>query len=165
MPKGPAARAKDPVAHPLPAVLTGVGSINVRIGKQPAWRGIGALAAPPLLSAKQAADAAIDAARVATIATIGTPAFPAAKAAEETVKATTAAAMGATVLAAAGTADVHTCSTPLPLPPHGPGVVVNGSASVRINGLPACRLGDTIVEAVGPPNTIAGGEPTVRIGG
>ena len=52
-----------------------------------------------------------------------------------------------------------------PLPPHGPGVVVNGSQTVLINNLAACRAGDTIVEAVGPPNVIVMGLPTVIIGG
>ncbi len=165
MPKGFAARVGDPVSHPAPPVLSGAGSPNVFIGKQPAWRGMLAAAAPGLLAAKQSADAAIQAAEVATLATLGTPAYPAAKATEEALKAATAAAMGATVMAAAGTADMHMCSTPLPIPPHGPGVVINGSATVRINGLPACRAGDTIVEAVGPPNSIANGAPSVTIGG
>lgn len=44
-------------------------------------------------------------------------------------------------------------------------MVVDGSQTVLINGLPACRMGDTIIEAVGPPNKIAMGEPTVIIGG
>ena len=39
-----------------------------------------------------------------------------------------------------------------------------GSASVLVNGFPAARVGDTIVES-GPPNTIVTGEPTVMIGG
>jgi uncharacterized Zn-binding protein involved in type VI secretion len=43
--------------------------------------------------------------------------------------------------------------------------VIDGSATVLINNLPACRLGDTIIEAVGPPNKIVMGEPTVIIGG
>jgi uncharacterized Zn-binding protein involved in type VI secretion len=34
-----------------------------------------------------------------------------------------------------------------------------------INNLPACRLGDTVLEAVGPPNKIVKGEMTVIIGG
>lgn len=165
MPKGPAARVGDPVGHPAPPLLTGGGSPNVFIGKRPAWRGMLTPAAPGLLSAKQSADAAIQAAEAATLAAAGTPGFPAAKAAEEALKATTASMMGATVMAAAGAADLHSCSTPLPLPPHGPGVVIDGSATVRINGLPACRAGDTIVEAVGPPNKIAAGESAVVIGG
>ena len=44
-------------------------------------------------------------------------------------------------------------------------VVVDGSTTVFINKLPACRVGDTIVEAIGPPNKIAMGCPTVIIGG
>lgn len=165
MPKGPAARVGDPVSHPAPPLLSGAGSPNVFIGKLPAWRGMLAAGAPGLLSAKQSADAAIQAAEAVTLANLGTPAFPAAKAAEEALKAATAAAMSVTVLAAAGAADTHMCATPLPIPPHGPGVVIDGSATVRINGLPACRAGDTIVEAVGPPNSIASGAPNVTIGG
>jgi uncharacterized Zn-binding protein involved in type VI secretion len=53
----------------------------------------------------------------------------------------------------------------LPIPPHGPGVVVDGSQTVLVNGLPLCRQGDTIVEPVGPPNKIAMGLPTVLVGG
>lgn len=165
MPKGPAARVGDPVSHPAPPILTGVGSVNVMIGKRPAWRGMLLAGAPALQSAKQSADAVIQAAEAATMAAAGTPGYPAAKAAEESIKASTAATMASTITAAAGAADMHTCSTPLPIPPHGPGVVINGSATVRINGLPACRMGDTIVEAVGPPNTIANGEARVIIGG
>lgn len=165
MPKGPAARVGDPVAHPAPPVLTGPGSPNVFIGKHPAWRGILAAGAPGLLSAKQSADTAIKAAEAATLAATGTPGLPAAKTAEETLKSSTAISMGSVVTASAGSADLHNCATPLPIPPHGPGVVVDGSATVRINGLPACRQGDTIVEAVGPPNKITAGDPTVIIGG
>src|SRR5260370_651877 len=52
-----------------------------------------------------------------------------------------------------------------PLPPaHGPAVVIDGSRNVLSNNLPACRMGDTIAEAVGPPNKIAKGEFTVIIG-
>jgi len=50
------------------------------------------------------------------------------------------------------------------LVPHVGGVVVKGSSTVIINGLPAARIGDTISE-VGPPNFIVSGEPTVIIGG
>ncbi|NJM08735.1 hypothetical protein HC891_24910, partial [Candidatus Gracilibacteria bacterium] len=48
MPKGPAARLGDSVAHPAPPVLTGVGSPTVFIGKRPAWRGVGGAAVGPL---------------------------------------------------------------------------------------------------------------------
>jgi len=104
------------------------------------------------------------AALAATLAAAGTPGLPAAKAAEETTKATAATTMGSTITSAAGGADIHTCATLLPAPPHGPGVVITGSMTVLINNLPACRQGDTILEAVGPPNTISMGLPTVIIG-
>lgn len=161
----PAARITDPVAHPLPPVLTGgPGSPNVFIGGLPAWRGVSAAAAAAITSAKATSDATITTAEAATIAAAGTPGAPAAKATEETTKATAATSMGSTITASAGGADIHTCSTPLPIPPHGPGVVIDGSQTVLINGLSACFLGNTIVEAVGPPNKIVMGCPTVFIG-
>lgn len=60
--------------------------------------------------------------------------------------------------------DIHTC--PLTIGPvsHGSGVVKSGSMTVLINGLPAARMGDVIVEAGGPPNAITSGDPTVIIG-
>lgn len=165
MPQGPAARVADPVAHPLPPVLTpGPGSPNVIIGFMPAWRGVPAAVAASLSSAKATSDATIKAAEAATLAAAGTPGAPAAKAAEEATKATAAATMGSTISSAAGGADIHVCATPLPIPPHGPGVVIDGSPTVIINNLQACRQGDTILEAVGPPNKIAMGCPTVIIG-
>jgi uncharacterized Zn-binding protein involved in type VI secretion len=60
------------------------------------------------------------------------------------------------------TADMHTCPLSSGPVPHVGGVVVMGSFSVLINGLPAARQGDMIVES-GPPNTIAMGCPTVII--
>lgn len=166
MPTGPAARVTDPVAHPLPPTLApGPGSTNVLIGSLPAWRGVPAASAAGLQTAKQASDAAIRTAEKATLAAAGTPAAGAAKAAEESVKAAAAQQMGSAITAAAGGADIHACTTPLPIPPHGPGVVINGSQTVLINNLPACRRGDTVLEAVGPPNTIVEGETRVIIGG
>ena len=161
-----AARITDPVVHPLPPVLTGgPGSPNVLIGFLPAWRGILAAAVPALQAAKQTSDMAIKTAEAATLAAAGTPGLPAAKAAEETAKATAASTMGSMITSVAAGADIHMCATPLPIPPHGPGVVIDGSTTVVINNLPACRMGDTILEAVGPPNKIAMGCPTVLIGG
>jgi uncharacterized Zn-binding protein involved in type VI secretion len=166
MPKGPAARVGDSVAHPAPPLLTGSpGSVSVTIGGLPAWRGMPLAAAGPILQAKQAADAAIQGATAAATAAAGTPGAPAAKAAELATKTAAAAAMSAAISAASGGADVHSCQTPLPPNPHGVGIVVSGSATVTINGLPACRVGDTIVESVGPPNTIVRGAPNVIIGG
>ncbi|MBC5795675.1 MAG: PAAR domain-containing protein [Sphaerospermopsis kisseleviana] len=167
----PAARITDNVAHPLPPVLTGgPGSPNVLIGNLPAWRGIPAAAVAALQSAKQASDTAIQAAEAATKAAAGTPGAPAALAAEQAAKATASATMSSMISAAAassppGMADIHQCATPLPIPPHGPGVVIDGSKTVLINGLPACRMGDTILEALGPTNKIVKGEMTVLIGG
>jgi uncharacterized Zn-binding protein involved in type VI secretion len=166
MPTGPAARVTDLVAHPAPPGLTpGPGSPNVLIGGLPAWRGVSAAAAAAIQAAKQASDATIQAAEAATLAAAGTPGLPAAKAAEEATKAAAAAAMGSTITSMAGGADIHVCATPLPAPPHGPGVVVDGSQTVLINNMSACRQGDTVVEAVGPPNKITKGLQTVIIGG
>lgn len=44
----------------------------------------------------------------------------------------------------------------------GPGVVIDGSATVKINGLPACRSGDTIL-SLGVDNKIINGCQTVII--
>ena len=49
------------------------------------------------------------------------------------------------------------------LKPHFGGVVVNGSTTVKIGGMPAVRQGDQVIEA-GAPNPILKGEPTVLIG-
>lgn len=161
----PAARILDPVNHPLPPVLTGgPGSPNVLIGFKPAWRGVLAAIAAALQAAKKVSDQVIQTAQAATAAAAGTPGLPAAKAAEEAAKASCAAAMGSMITGAAAGADVHVCATPFPIPPHGQGVVIDGSKTVLINFLPACREGDTVLEAIGPPNKIAKGEPTVLIG-
>jgi uncharacterized Zn-binding protein involved in type VI secretion len=161
----PAARITDPVVHPLPPVLTpGPGSLNTLIGFLPAWRAIPAAAAAGLQAAKAASDIALQTAAAATLAAAGTPGAPAAKAAEELVKTQQLAQMSSSIMSAAGGADIHACVTPLPIPPHGPGVVIDGSPTVLINNLPASRMGDTIMEAIGPPNKIAMGCPTVIIG-
>lgn len=165
MPTGPAARVTDPVMHPLPPILSpGPGSIDVFIGFLPAWRGVPAGAAAALSAAKSVSDAAIKTAEAATLAAAGTPGAPAAKAAEEATKAAAAAQMGSMITSMAGGADIHTCGTPLPIPPHGPGVIIDGSPTVLINNLPACRMGDTILEAVGPPNKPVNGCTSVIIG-
>ncbi len=162
----PAARITDNVAHPLPPVLTGgPTAITVTIGFLPAWRGVNPAVAAAMQAAKAVSDTAIKVAEAATVAAAGTPAAPAAKVAEEGVKAAAAAAMGSAISAAAGGSDIHACVTPLPIPPHGPGIVITPSATVMVANFPAARMGDTILEAVGPPNTIVKGEPTVMIGG
>lgn len=60
--------------------------------------------------------------------------------------------------------DFHACPLVTGVVPHVGGVVALGSLTVLIGGLPAARLGDSIVE-VGPPNAIAMGCLTVLIGG
>ncbi len=161
-----AARITDPVIHPLPPILSGgPGSPNVLIGFLPAWRGMPLAAVAAVQAAKQAADTAVQAAEMATKAAAGSPGAPAAFAAEQALKASMLASMGAAISSAAAGADLHTCSTPSPVPPHGPGVVITGSSTVLINNLPAARQGDSILEPLGPPNKIAMGCPTVMIGG
>lgn len=59
--------------------------------------------------------------------------------------------------------DVHVCPLVDGVKPHVGGVVAAGSTSVFIQGFPAARAGDQIVEA-GAPNAIAAGEATVLIG-
>jgi len=105
-------------------------------------------------------------AEASAVAAMGTPAGPAARAAAEAAKAGLQAAMGSAIsAAAAGGTDIHMCAT-MPLTPgHGPGVVVTGSATVMINNMPASRMGDQILEAIGPPDVIVRGEMTVIIGG
>jgi uncharacterized Zn-binding protein involved in type VI secretion len=162
----PAARITDPVAHPLPPMLMpGPGSPQCLIGFLPAWRGIPLAAVAALQAAKGAADAAIQAAEAATKAAAGTPGAPAAYAAEQATKASVLGSMSSAISSASAGADIHACVTPLPVPPHGPGVVINGSATVMIDNLPAARQGNTILEAAGPSNSIAMGCTTVIIGG
>jgi uncharacterized Zn-binding protein involved in type VI secretion len=60
-------------------------------------------------------------------------------------------------------ADTHACPLVDGLKPHVGGVVAVGSTTVFIEGFPAARVGDQIVEA-GAPNPIVTGEPTVLIG-
>lgn len=58
--------------------------------------------------------------------------------------------------------DVHLC--PAPGAPHGPGPVAPGATTVLINGAPAARASDFVVEPTGGPDVIAIGCPTVMIG-
>ena len=99
-----AARVGDMTSHgsPLTPLVPGVmGSRNVLIGKQPAWRAI---------------------------------------------------------------IDVHVCPL-IGAVSHVGGTVPKGSTSVLINGFPATRQADDIVEGGGGSNKIAMGFPTVLIGG
>ncbi len=170
----PAARVTDITSHG-PPLNPGPGSPNVLIGKLPAWRGLPAAAAAALQAAQQASDAVIKTAEAATVAAAGTPGAPAAYAAEQAAKTAAATAMsslmsGLAAGAAAATGgmgapDMHVCPIPTPVPPHGPGYVIDGSQTVLVNGLPLCRQGDKVLEALGGPDPIAKGEFTVLVGG
>lgn len=161
----PAARVTDFVSHALPPKLApGPGSLTTLIGNLPAWRGMPLAAAAGIQAAQKAADIAMKAAESVTKAAVG-PAAPIAFAAEQALKASLLASMSSAITSAAAGADIHMCATPVPVPPHGPGVVIDGSATVLIDNLPAARQGNTVLEALGGPNKIAMGEPTVIIGG
>src|SRR5450432_2175377 len=174
----PAARIGDAVIH-VPPALVGNPATTVIIGMMPAWKGIPLALSAGVQSAQLSSESSIKiaevtavAAEAAAVAAAGTPGAPAAVTAAtaarltaETLKASSAAAMSGTIsAAAAGGASIHTCATPWPIPPHGPGVVIDGSATVLIENMPACRMGNTIVEAIGPPSKIVSGCPTVIIG-
>lgn len=63
------------------------------------------------------------------------------------------------------TLDVHTCPLVNGVVPHVGGVVAVGSKTVLINKMPAARMGDSVVEGGGGPNSIVSGCPNVLIGG
>ncbi|MEL7500064.1 MAG: PAAR domain-containing protein [Planctomycetota bacterium] len=152
MPSGFAARVADPVAHPTPPVLTGgMGSTNVLIGFMPAWRGVPLAAAGGVVAMAAATTVRMNAAMARTAA--GDP--------SGAVDLTAASVQFAQNMAGLG-CDMHTCGLTTPNP-HVSGVVITGSPTVMINNMPACRMGDQIVEA-GPPNVITMGCPTVIIG-
>ena len=170
----PAARVGDMTSHGTP-LSPGPGSLNVLIGSRPAWRGLPAAAGAALQSAQAMSDIAIKVTEAATVAAAGTPGAPAAYAAEQAAKTAAAAAMSSMMsgLAAAAAAssggagmpDMHVCPVPTPLPPHGPGYVIDGSKTVLVNGLPLCRMSNTVIEALGGPNKIVQGEMQVLVGG
>ena len=59
--------------------------------------------------------------------------------------------------------DTHACPLVDGVKPHVGGVVAVGSTTVLIGGMPAARMGDSIVEA-GAPNSIVAGAMNVLIG-
>jgi uncharacterized Zn-binding protein involved in type VI secretion len=167
----PAARLTDPVTHMMTPLNPGPGSPNVLIGKLPAWRGLPAAAAAALQSAQSAAAATITGLEATTASTAGTPAGPAAYTAEQTGKAAALASLSSMMAgmaapnASGGTPDLHICPMPTPVPPHGPGYVIDGSQTVLTNGLPQCRQEDHVLEALGGMDPIALGLMTVLVGG
>lgn len=58
--------------------------------------------------------------------------------------------------------DSHLC--PAPGAPHGPGPTMPGATTVLINGAPAARASDFVIEPTGGPDVITLGCPTVMIG-
>lgn len=100
-----------------------------------------------------------------TTAASSGPEPAAAEAYAKGLQAAVSAATGAAVSAIAAMTDLHTCSAPCAVGPHGPGVVTMGSSSVFINKLPASREQDKVFEAAGGPDPISKGAPTVNIGG
>ena len=80
------------------------------------------------------------------------------------IQAAAAAAATAAVSAMAGAGpDLHSCFTPVPPTPHGPGFVMYGSPTVKVNGFPLAREGDIVAEACGGSNPITKGCQTVNI--
>ena len=212
----PAARVNDQTAHGQ-ALMPGIGSTNVLIRFQPAWRALPAGVAASVESVSGAiadfmqksslnpeaakgdiakinkglAEAAGQAVAAGNPAAAGVAAGAAAglnlaetglnttwksastapggqpaadKAYTDGIKAAMAVAASSVFSSIAGPTDMHLCPLPCPLPPHGPGVVTQGSKSVFINNLPATRMGDRVFEACGGEDPIAAGEPTVIIG-
>jgi uncharacterized Zn-binding protein involved in type VI secretion len=160
----PAARLSDPTEHGTP-LFPGTGSMDVLIGFLPAWRGVPAGAAQALQEKKKTADIALRVAKNAVKAALATGSgVAAAEAAEETLKWELAAKLGSEFTALAAGADIHFCPVLAPPQPHGTGVVVDGCQTVLINKLPACRMGDSVLEALGKTNKIAFGCPTILIG-
>lgn len=172
----PAARVGDRVLHLIPPVLTPLpvkspGSPNVAIGSIPAWRGISPAQVAQLMNAVKDAEIAIKEAETATELAKTPEQKSLAKANEVKVKVEQAKKLGEMMAGFAAVSDVHLCAVPLPPPIHGEGVVITGSQTVLINGQPACRVGDELLEANilanVPPlqNRIVSGLPTVLIGG
>jgi uncharacterized Zn-binding protein involved in type VI secretion len=158
-----AARLNDLTSHGTP-LSPGPGSGDVFIESLPAWRGLPGLLASAFLAIQREADTAMRVAEAATTAAAGTPAAASAANAEHALKLALAKHMGAVVDAHAGPADVHCCPKPVPHPPHGNGIVIDGSTTVFINSRRACRIGDRVLEAVGGGNPISNGAKTVFIG-
>lgn len=157
----PAARVGDMTAHGSP-LSVGPGSMNVMIGKKPAWRGISAAQAAKLAQTFTQGMEDIGKAQLKVTAAAGTPAAPAAV--ENLAKTIAEAVSNMAKLMASFAADIHTCPVVKVAVPDGAGVVIDGSQTVLINGLAACRLNDTIQETTSV-NKIADGEFTVMVGG
>ena len=154
-----AARVTDMTIHGTPFV-PGIGSTNVLIGNLPALRAMSPAAVASFVAL--IAKIAVNAQKLATAITSNN--VPAAAEATNNLKDDVPAAINMI-----GAMDKIVC--PMLLlkiggPPNGPGVIIGGSTTVQINGLPACRATDQIREVLAlDPNMVAVGFPTVQIGG
>ena len=151
MPGRPAARLGDSTVHGSP-LAPGTGSLNVLIGKKPAWRGL------PIASVGKLLESAQKATQSAVQVVTATNEIERAKHLSDIAQET------ASMMQTMGSTDQHACPIMKGPVADGTGVVIDGSLTVLINGLPACRVGDTIQE-ITSVNKIAVGEPTVLIGG
>lgn len=154
-----AARVTDMTIHGTPFV-PGIGSTNVLIGNLPALRAMSPAAVASFVAL--IAKIAVNAQKLATAITSNN--VPAAAEATNNLKDDVPAAINMI-----GAMDKIVC--PMLLlkiggPPNGPGVIIGGSTTVQINGLPAGRATDQIREVLAlDPNMVAVGLPTVQIGG
>ncbi len=93
--------------------------------------------------------------------------LPAARLSDQTVHGGIIVAGAPTVIIggkpAARIGDMHTCPMATGLVPHVGGPICLGSFTVLVSGMPAARQTDMAI-CVGPPDTIALGEPTVLVG-
>jgi uncharacterized Zn-binding protein involved in type VI secretion len=94
------------------------------------------------------------AARVGDLTSHGTPLSPGPGSSTVTIEGRPAWRVGI---------DQHVCPLVSGIQPHVGGTVAVGSTTVFINGHPAARHGDLVIEPVGP-NTIATGAVTVMVG-
>lgn len=146
----PAARLGDSTAHGDP-LKPGTCSPNVFIGGKPAWRALSPAMVQQLLDIFK--DTLENATKAIVTANTPAQAEPLKKMEEGVSK----------LLDIMASTDQHACTVVKLVIPDGNGVVINGSTSVFINGLPACRVGDMIIETTSI-NSIAAGEATVLIG-
>lgn len=159
----PAARIGDATAHGSP-LFPGPPSSTVFIGGQLAWLGMTAAAAAALAATIAAGvkDVADKTAKAAAAAALGP--IASAKAQKDLVEAQKDAIDKASAAMTGGGASINICPVLTVLIPHVMGVVTSPSKTVIINGMGACRVGDTITE-VTAVNAIAQGCPKVLIGG
>ena len=154
-----AARVTDMTIHGTPYV-PGIASTNVQIGGLPALRAM----SPAAVAAFVATLAKIAVNLEIMKGALNAGNAPVAAKAAKDLKDDATAAMNMI-------ASMDQIVCPMLLlkiggPPNGPGVIIGGSTTVQINGLPAGRQSDQIREVMAlDPNMVAVGFPTVIIGG